>query len=177
VSCKLRGIEPHPLGIVLHDFRDRLRGQASAHRAPALDGAEDWPRKYLDSCNGAGTEANAALSVILSRRSRGLPIAYVPRLLRAPLQNIFKFNSCAVGAGDVVNCAEVLPQPARAFERGIAALVDSHGCFAVFIGEMHDPHVAFTFHQIVDGICQATIITEGVGANRSTYLGDRVRRR
>jgi len=55
-----------------------------------------------------------------------------------------------------VNCAKVLPQPARAFERGIAALADSHGCFAVFIGEMHDPHAAFPLLiQIVDGICQS----------------------
>jgi hypothetical protein len=83
--------------------------------------------------------------VSYSRRSRGLPLAHVPRLLRAPLQNIFKFNSRAVGAGDVVNYAKVLPQPARAFERGIAALADRHGCFAVFIGEMHDPHAAFHF--------------------------------
>ena len=71
-------------------------------------------------------------------------LAHVPRLLRTPLQNIFKFNSRAVGAGDVVNYAKVLPQPARAFERGIAALADS-GCFAVFIREMHDPHAAFHF--------------------------------
>ena len=51
-----------------------------------------------------------------------------------------------------MNYAKVLPQPARAFERGIAALADRHGCFAVFIGEMHDPHAAC---RIVDGICQS----------------------
>jgi hypothetical protein len=61
------------------------------------------------------------------------------------LQNIFKFNSRAVGAGDVVNYAKVLPQPARAFERGITGLADRHDCYAVFIGEMHDPHAAFHF--------------------------------
>ena len=77
--------------------------------------------------------------------SRDLALAHIPCLLRAPVQNLFKLNSRAVGAGDVVNYAKVLPQPARAFERGIAALADRHGCFAVFIGEVHDPNAAFHF--------------------------------
>jgi hypothetical protein len=45
-----------------------------------------------------------------------LALPHVPHLLRAPFQNIFKLNSRAIGAGDVVNCAKVLPQPTRAFE-------------------------------------------------------------
>ena len=59
-----------------------------------------------------------------SRASRDLPLAYIPCLLRAPVQNLFKFNSRAVGAGNVMNRAEVLPQPTCTFECGISALAN-----------------------------------------------------
>ena len=75
--------------------------------------------------------------------SRDLPLAHIPCLLRAPVQNLFKLNSRAIGTRNVVNRAEVLPQPACAFECGIAALTDRDRCFAVLVGEMHHPHAGF----------------------------------
>jgi hypothetical protein len=42
-----------------------------------------------------------------------------------------------------VNCAKVLPQPACAFKGGIPALANRHRRFAVFVGEMNDPHAGF----------------------------------